>query len=62
MFSDFFTFIVAIGIAICIVAGLMAIKLLLHLTSYVIAVAIVSVLVVIGIREYRDSKKKKKPP
>lgn len=61
MFSDFFTFIVAISIAICIVAGLMAIKLLLHLTSYVIAVAIVSVLVVIGIREYREAKKKKPP-
>jgi len=61
MFSDFLTVIVAIGIAICIVAGLMAVKLLLHLTSYVIAIAIVSVLVVIGIREYRDSKKKKPP-
>ncbi len=61
MFSDFLTVIVAIGIAICIIAGLMAVKLLLHLTSYVIAIAIVSVLVVIGIREYRDSKKKKPP-
>lgn len=60
MLDNILVWFVAVGVAIFIVAGLMAIKLLLSLTSYVIAVAIVSVLVVMGIREYRA--KKKKPP
>ncbi|XAG95356.1 hypothetical protein MIF8_65 [Erwinia phage MIF8] len=60
MLDSILVWFVAVGVAIGIIAGLIAIKLLITLTSYVIAVAIVSVLVVMGIREYRA--KKKKPP
>lgn len=60
MFNDFVQWTLAVVIAICIIAGLMAVKLLLMLLSYVIAVFLVAVLVVAGIKEYKANKKK--PP